>query len=104
MNIGPAARASGLSKTVLAKSPPADVCKIAEDIIAKQGAEYAKLTAMLSRRPADLASMAPYHTALIAMNNEMIVAPGANVSEVCLRKMLGRDTVTPSNCAFEMSH
>lgn len=80
--------AIAMSRTVLSQSPTAEVRKMAEAIIAKQTAESAKLTAMLSKRPADPASMAPYHAAMTAMDNEMMAAQGANVSEVYLRKML----------------
>ena len=56
--------------------------------IAKKPAVSAKLTAMLSGRPSDPASIEPYHAAMPAMANEMMAAQGANVTEVYLRKML----------------
>ncbi len=80
--------AIAMSRTVLTQSPTAEVRKMAEAIIAKQTAESVKLTAMLSDRPSDPASMEPYHAAMTAMDNEMMAAKGANVSEVYLRKML----------------
>ena len=80
--------AISMSRTVLAQSPPAEVRKMAETIIAKQTAENAKLTGLLSGRPANPASMGPYHTAMAAMDSEMMAAPGANVAEMYLRKML----------------
>ena len=80
--------AISMSKTVLAQSPPAEVRKMAETIIAKQTAENVKLTGLLSGRPSDPASMAPYHAAMTAMDSEMMAATGANVAEMYLRKML----------------
>lgn len=80
--------AIAMSKTVLAQSPPAEVRKMADAIVAKQTAEIDKLTAMLSGHAADPASMAPYHAAMTAMDDEMMAAQSANVSEVYLRKML----------------
>ena len=80
--------AISMSKTVLAQSPPAEVRKMAETIIAKQTAENVKLTGLLSGRLSDPASMAPYHAAMTAMDSEMMAATGANVAEMYLRKML----------------
>ena len=80
--------AIAMSRTMLKQSPTPEVRKMAEAIIKKQTAEIAKLTAMLSSRPSDPASMEPYHAAMSAMDNEMMAAQGANASETYLRKML----------------
>jgi uncharacterized protein (DUF305 family) len=80
--------AISMSKTVLTQSPPADVRKMAESIIAKQTAEIEKLSMMLSSRPPEQSSMEPYHAAMTAMDNAMMAAQGANASETYLRKML----------------
>lgn len=80
--------AISMSKTVLTQSPPADVRKMAQSIIAKQTAEIDKLNKMLSSRPPEQSSMEPYHAAMTAMDNAMMAAQGANASETYLRKML----------------
>ena len=80
--------AIAMSKTVLAQSPSAEVRKMAETIITKQVAETAKLAAMLSTRPADPATMEPYHASMTAMDSAMMASQGANISEMYLRKML----------------
>lgn len=80
--------AIAMSEIVLAQSPTPEVLAMAKDTIAKQGKEIENLTGLLSKSPADPASLEPFRQANTSMHEAMMAAKGADVSETYLRKML----------------
>ena len=77
-----------MSKIVLAQNPSNDARMMAEQTISMQGREIDELKNLLSKSPADPASLEPYRPAGMAMHDAMMAAHGANVSEAYSRKML----------------
>ena len=80
--------AIAMSELVLARGPTPAALAMAKDTIAKQGKEVEDLTRLLSKSPADPASIEPFAAANMAMHEAMMAAKGADVSETYLRKML----------------
>lgn len=77
-----------MSRIVLAQSPTADVAKMAQDTIIKQGKEITDLEKLVASGPADPASAELFRPAAMQMHTAMMAATGADVSETYLRKML----------------
>ena len=80
--------AIAMSKIVLEQHPSGDARMMAEQTIAMQGKEIDELTRLLSKSPADPASLEPYRPAGSAMHDAMMAAGGADASETYFRKML----------------
>ena len=80
--------AIAMSKTVLNHNPTADVAKMARDDIDKQTKDIGSIRALLSGGSPDPKSADPYRPAVMDMQQAMMAASGANVSETYLRKML----------------
>ena len=77
-----------MSEIVLTQTPTPEALAMAKDTIAKQGKEIEDLTKLLSKAPADPASLVPFKSANMTMHRAMMAAKGADVSETYLRKML----------------
>ena len=77
-----------MSEIVLTQTPTPEALAMAKDTIAKQGKEIKDLNRLLSKSPADPASLEPFMPANMAMHEAMMAAKGADVSETYLRKML----------------
>lgn len=77
-----------MSRIVLAQSPTADVAKMAQDTIDKQGKEITDLEKLIAPGTPDPASAGLYRPGAMEMHNAMMAATGANISEAYLRKML----------------
>ena len=80
--------AIAMSEIVLTQTPTPEAPAMAKDTIAKQGKEIKDLNRLLSKSPADPASLEPFMPANMAMHEAMMAAKGADVSETYLRKML----------------
>jgi len=80
--------AIAMSEIVLTQSPTPEALAMAKDTIANQGKEINDLTKLLSKSPADPASLEPFNPANMKMHEAMMAAKGADVSETYLRKML----------------
>ena len=80
--------AIAMSKTVLDHNPTADVAKMARDDIDKQTKDIGSIRALLTGGSPDPKSAEPYRPAMMDMQQAMMAANGANVSETYLRKML----------------
>lgn len=77
-----------MSRIVLAQSPTADVARMAQSTIDKQGKEITDLEKLVATGTPDPASAELYRPAATQMHNAMMAAKGADVSETYLRKML----------------
>ena len=77
-----------MSRIVLTQSPTADVAKMAQDTIDKQGREITDLEKLIATGTPDPASSELYRPASMAMHDAMMAAKGPNVSDTYLRKML----------------
>ena len=80
--------AIAMSEVVLERNPRPDVRAMARQTIAMQGKEIEDLTRLLSKSPADPASLELFKPANTTMHEAMMAAKGADVSETYLRKML----------------
>lgn len=77
-----------MSRIVLTQSPTAEVAKMAQMTIDKQGREVAALEKLVASGTPDPASAELYRPATTQMHDAMMAARGATVSETYLRKML----------------
>ena len=77
-----------MSRIVLPQSPTADVAKMAQMTIEKQGKEITDLRKLVRPATPDPASAELYRPAAMQMHNAMMAATGADISETYLRKML----------------
>ena len=77
-----------MSRIVLPQNPTADVAKMAQDTIDKQGKEITDLEKLIASGTPDPASGELYRSAAMEMHNAMMAANGASISEAYLRKML----------------
>ena len=80
--------AIAMSEVVLIQTPTPEALTMAKDTIAKQGKEIEDLAKLLSKSPADPASLGPFKPANMKMHEAMMAASGADVSETYLRKMI----------------
>lgn len=77
-----------MSRIVLDQNPSADVAKIAQETITKQGKEIEDLQKLVQNGAPDQRSAELYRPAMMDMHQKMMAASGADVSETFLRKML----------------
>ena len=77
-----------MSRIVLTQNPTADVAKMAQSTIDKQGKEITDLQKLVTTGNPDPASAELYRPAAMQMHSAMMAATGADVSESYLRKML----------------
>lgn len=77
-----------MSRIVLTQSPTADVAKMAQSTIDKQGQEIIDLEKLITTGNPDTASAELYRPAATQMHNAMMTAKGADISETYLSKML----------------
>ena len=91
-----------MSRIALTRNPTADVRKMAQATIVKQGKEISDLERLVATGSSDLASAEVYRPAATQMHRSMMAAMGANVSETYLRKMLAhhRGAVAMSEIAL----
>ena len=87
-----------MSRIVLTRTPTADVAKMAQMTIDKQGKEITDLEKLIATGNPDPASAELYRPAAMQMHSAMMAAKGADVSETYLRKMLAHH-----KCAVAMS-
>lgn len=94
--------AIAMSRVVLGLQPTADVAKMAQATIDKQGAEVEALKALARSGAANPASATLYDAAISEMHDAMMPASGANPSETYLAKMLAhhRGAVAMSDVAL----
>lgn len=94
--------AIAMSRVVLGLQPTADVAKMAQATIDKQGAEVEALKALSRSGPANPDSGKLYGAAVSEMHGAMMSASGANPSETYLAKMLAhhRGAVAMSDVAL----
>lgn len=94
--------AIAMSKVVLGLQPTADVARMAQMTIDKQGAEIEALKALARTGTADTESAKLYDASTAAMHSEMMAASGATPSETYLAKMLAhhRGAVAMSDVAL----
>lgn len=94
--------AIAMSRVVLGLQPTADVAKMAQATIDKQGAEVEALKALARSGPANPDSGKLYDAAMSEMHGAMMSASGANPSEAYLAKMLAhhRGAVAMSDVAL----
>lgn len=91
-----------MSRIVLGLEPTADVAKMAQMTIDKQGAEIEALKALARIGASDPASATLYDAAMTEMHSDMMAASGATPSETYLTKMLAhhRGAVAMSDIAL----
>ena len=77
-----------MSRIVLDQNPTADVAKMAQDTITKQGKEIEDLQKLVQNGAPDQRSAELYRPAMMDMHQKMMAASGADISETYLRKML----------------
>lgn len=77
-----------MSRIVLGQDPSADVAKLAQQTIDKQGREIEELRGMRQQGTPDQRSADLYKPAMMSMHQTMMAAKGADISETYLRKML----------------
>ncbi|MBA3677278.1 MAG: DUF305 domain-containing protein [Sphingosinicella sp.] len=77
-----------MSRIVLGQSATADVAKMAQSTIDKQGKEITDLEKLIAAGTPDAASAELYRPASVQMQNAMMAAKGTDVSDTYLRKML----------------
>lgn len=91
-----------MSREVLGLQPIADVAKMAQMTIEKQGAEIESLKALARNGAANPASATLYEAAMSEMHSDMMAASGSTPSETYLTKMLAhhRGAVAMSDIAL----
>lgn len=77
-----------MSRTVLEQNPTTDVAKMARDDIQKQTKDIESIRKLLKDGAPDQKSAELFRPAMMNMQQAMMAASGANVSEIYLRKML----------------
>lgn len=77
-----------MSRVVLDQNPAADVAKMAQDTITKQGKEIEDLRKLVEEGAPDQRSAELYRPAMMDMHQKMMAASGSDVSDTYLRKML----------------
>jgi uncharacterized protein (DUF305 family) len=94
--------AINMSRIALGLEPTADVAKMAQMTIEKQGAEIEALKARARNGAANSASARLYEAAMTEMHSDMMAASGATTSETYLTKMLAhhRGAVAMSDIAL----
>lgn len=94
--------AINMSRIALGLEPTADVAKMAQMTIEKQGAEIEALKALARNGAANPASAKLYEAAMTEMHTDMMAASGATPSESYLTKMLAhhRGAVAMSDIAL----
>ena len=77
-----------MSRIALQQNLPADVAKMAQEIIDKQQKEVADLQKLVRQGTPDPKTMDLYHPAMQQMDDAMRNATGADIAETFMRKML----------------
>ena len=91
-----------MSRIVLDKNPTADVAKMAQDTISKQGKEIEDLQKLVKEGAPDQRSAELYRPAMMDMHQKMMAASGTDISRTYLQKMLEhhKGAVTMSDVAL----
>ena len=92
-----------MSRIVLERNPTPEVASLAQETIEKQTREIAEIRMLLEEGPPDQQSAALYRPAMMEMQQKMMAASGANISETFLLKMAEhhRGAVAMSDIALE---